>query len=125
MRPWRIVLTGEGGSRDGRPDDVDVLTSQFAKHLEASGHEVKAVTFQSEGKQVDLKAQPAEARRRGASALLDTIPPVPPVPPILEKGPEKPPEGQPPAKPADDKPPVTTPGAGGPGPQRNRGSQTP
>lgn len=59
-RPWRIVINGEGPSRNDREDDADALAQELLTLLRAGGHRIKAAILQDDtGKNYPLtKADP-------------------------------------------------------------------
>lgn len=45
MGNWAIVVNGHGIHDNGRDDDADAMTAQFADELRARGHVLSSVTF--------------------------------------------------------------------------------
>lgn len=61
-RPWRIVITGEGPSRNDKPDDADALARDMVALLKSEGHIVTAATLQDDtGKSYPLDVTAAAA----------------------------------------------------------------
>lgn len=112
-RPWRIVLTGEGPSRNDRPDDADQIAREMVKYLQSEGHKVTAATLQDDtGKNFPLletaaaapaaKPQPVPSNLRTADPNVTlTAPAKPDASPAPEKtAAEKAEAGKQAAKPA-------------------------
>lgn len=82
-RPWRIVITGEGPSRNDKPDDADAILRGYVAQLRDLGHTVKAATLQDD----TGKNYPLEIAATAGAAPSD--PPVPPTPkPASVAGPQ-------------------------------------
>lgn len=57
-RPWRIVINGEGPSRNDRPDDADAIAKQFLPFFGEAGHTIKVAVIQDDtGKSYPLTLQ--------------------------------------------------------------------